>query len=226
MDNRWSAEALAGIKATPWSQREIPEVGVTFKEPATATDVPAEEARPALPRRLKLYPRDFERYGFTDRCKQCIHIQAHGAPKPGMQHNDTCRSRILHEMGRTPAGQERLARHEGNIDRAFADIIADEDKKQPASNSSAVQAASAQPDNASPDNVLAGGNAVSNDPGPAARGQAAPTREPWQALASDHVQPPVPMAGDPEQDAPMTGEPADEPQQMNSGTLRKRSSQK
>ena len=51
---RWSADALADIAATPWSTRERPETRVIFQEPAEHSGPGAEAAVPAGARRLRI----------------------------------------------------------------------------------------------------------------------------------------------------------------------------
>ena len=57
---RWSADALADIAATPWSTRERPETRVIFQEPAEHGGQGAETAVPAAAGRLRINQRDLD----------------------------------------------------------------------------------------------------------------------------------------------------------------------
>ena len=50
---RWVAEISAGIQATPWSIRELPEPSVTLKEPAESAG-PVGDAIPAGACKLRI----------------------------------------------------------------------------------------------------------------------------------------------------------------------------
>ena len=106
--NRWSAERIFAIKATPWSEREKPEVTVTFAEPTTAEPATTNTA-PPNPRRFLINKSDLEQYGYTDGCPQCDYINKYGNPRPGATHSDSCRTRLIKEISSTEAGQQRMA---------------------------------------------------------------------------------------------------------------------
>ncbi len=73
--NRWSANALAAIKATPWSEREKPSAEVRFQQPAPERDVPVDTAAPAQLRRFRITNKELEEHGYSDGCPQCAHVQ-------------------------------------------------------------------------------------------------------------------------------------------------------
>jgi len=58
--DRWSADKLAKIKATPWSLREKPGVNVHFDEPATEPAVAVEVARPSAPKEFRINQSDID----------------------------------------------------------------------------------------------------------------------------------------------------------------------
>ena len=84
----------------------------------------------ALPRRFRIDQRDLDAHGYTDGCSHCDHILRYGTTRPGTQHSDTCRSRVMVEIGKTPAGQERLRRREEAVDRAMAEHLEKHDAAQ------------------------------------------------------------------------------------------------
>ncbi len=129
--NRWSAERVMSIKATPWSERERTELKVRLEE-APAPEKTSDLA-PANPRRFRINKKDLEEHGYTDGCVQCDHIMRYGLNKAGVNHSDRCRTRMITEIGRTELGQQRLSAWSDRVDRAIAEQIehADKDKQQP-----------------------------------------------------------------------------------------------
>ena len=123
MANRWCSEKLAAIRATPWSEREQPEVTVRFQEEAARAEGP--EAAPAQPqlRRFRINKKDLEEHGYTDGCVMCDHMARYGTAKPGCYHTDTCRTRMLAEIAKTEAGQQRLTAWNTRVNRAIAEQI-------------------------------------------------------------------------------------------------------
>ena len=74
----WSAEALAGIKATPWSEREKPNPEVVFWEhPEIEGSAPSVTAAP-LPRAFQIMMKDVQKHGRTAGCPQCDHFERYG----------------------------------------------------------------------------------------------------------------------------------------------------
>ncbi len=123
LENRWDLEAISQLKATPWSTmvRRDPEV---YFEQEAPRDEPAVEVEPATnPHRLRLDLKDFTQHGFSANCRQCDHMQQHRSAKGGLQHTDTCRSRMMVEIGKSVAGQARLARCEERITEALARVV-------------------------------------------------------------------------------------------------------
>ncbi len=62
--------------------------------------------------RLLITLKILEDYGHTENCSQCDHVRSFGKAKPGLQHQDVCRSRIMEAMAQTPEGQSRLQAYE------------------------------------------------------------------------------------------------------------------
>ena len=130
-ENRWSADKLAAIQATPWSERQRPEVEVRFQEEATAKEEPVVRAAPAVPRRFRINLSDLKKYGFTADCEQCKHVERYGYAKGGVMHSDICRERVLEAIGADDAAKHRLAAHEERVNRGIAERIEFGDKKLP-----------------------------------------------------------------------------------------------
>jgi hypothetical protein len=118
--NRWSVDKLSAVKDTPWSTRERAEPSVSF-EPATEAEAPAEVAPQAAPRRFRINPSDLMQHGYTSGCPQCRHIEQVGKPRPGQQHSNMCRARIIEAIGGTDAGTARIADHAERLDRAMVE---------------------------------------------------------------------------------------------------------
>ena len=120
--DRWSADKLAEIKATPWSERQIPDLTVRFDEAATKVD-PTATAAPTAPREFRINQSDLDQHGYTDGCPQCAHIQRYGRTRPGGRHTERCRGRVREAVGATDIGKKRLEDHEERVNRAIAERI-------------------------------------------------------------------------------------------------------
>ncbi len=131
-ENRWSEPALAGLRTTPWMEREKQDVQVRFQQDAAELDTPAAPDPPPALRRMRINKSDLEAYGYTQGCKQCEHIERNGKAKGGMQHNLACRTRIIEAIGQTEAGKQRIAEYDERTDAAIAERVEKEDKKLPA----------------------------------------------------------------------------------------------
>ena len=124
MPNRWCPETLSKIAATPWSRRERSSPEVVFTEPALGgPEQPVALAPPAPTRRMRISDLDLRLHGFTDGCPQCSHVQRYGRTKPGVQHNENCRKRIIEAISQTEEGKARVASHEARVDRYMAEHI-------------------------------------------------------------------------------------------------------
>jgi hypothetical protein len=119
---RWSADALAKIKATPWSEREITERTVRFHEPV-ADSGNIEAAAPKALKKFRINAQDLLTHGYTDGCPQCSHIQRYGQGRAGGVHSDPCRDRVLKAIGDTVLGRQRLDDYEERVNRTMAEQI-------------------------------------------------------------------------------------------------------
>ena len=122
MPNRWSSDNLAAITSTPWSQRERADPEVRFQE-AAPREEPVAVAPPQPARRFRIADADLRKHGYTDGCVQCNFIQRYGKTKPGTQHSETCRNRIIDEISKTPDGEARLSAHSARVDRFLAEHL-------------------------------------------------------------------------------------------------------
>ena len=117
MADRWRAEALKAICATPWELRPKQDAQrVDCGERVNLHNAPA-GGLPGVPRRLKITLKTIEEHGMTDGCQQCQHIQAYSQSKPGLAHTEACRARILESMQHTVEGAARVERAELRIAR-------------------------------------------------------------------------------------------------------------
>ena len=132
---KWSVDALSDVAATPWSLRDRPDPRVSFHDPAEIATPNDGTAAPAGARRLRINRSDLTAHGYTDGCPQCDHTMRFGKPRPGTQHSERCRARILEAIRDTERGFERLAEHE--LRTASAEITKEE-------HDSAVRARAAQ----------------------------------------------------------------------------------
>ena len=59
---------------------------------------------PITARRLKITRKMLHEYGTTEGCPQCSHIRAFGEAKPGLNHSEKCRQRLMEALGSTAEG--------------------------------------------------------------------------------------------------------------------------
>ena len=122
--NRWDRDGIAGIRATPQNQFVVPETKAVFPEVEVQRQPAGADDRPKV-RRLKITADLLRQYGYSDNCDQCEFIQRHGMGRPGQQHAEACRQRVMDDMAKTPDGQKRFGDLEKRVDRALADYVED-----------------------------------------------------------------------------------------------------
>ncbi len=132
MENRWSEEALAGLRTTPWMERERPDVQVRFHQDATESEAPAAPDAPQALRRLRINKSDLEAHGYTQGCRQCEYVERHGKSRSGLQHSVACRKRVIEAIGQTEEGKQRIAEHDERTNAAIAERIEKEDESKAA----------------------------------------------------------------------------------------------
>ena len=121
--DRWNAETIKAIVATPWSLRSAANhERIELGKPVEKDEKPQDDQMP-MPRRLRITLKTIEEYGTTDGCAQCSHVRAFREAKPGLMHSEPCRRRIIEAMSATDAGAVRLERHNTRVDRAIASRI-------------------------------------------------------------------------------------------------------
>ena len=167
-NNRWSAEKLASLRATPWSERRIADVRVEsrFDQPAETAQDPRPPERPGLPRQLRIDRTDLDKYGYTSGCVQCDHVRRYGKTKPGTMHTDRCRARILNELSQSPEGQDRLRRQEDRVTRALAEHVERGDQEARTQGEQAPNTVERPVSGERPERPVSGERRIDND-GPA-----------------------------------------------------------
>ena len=109
---RWDAEALANIQATPWSLWEQAQPTVTVREPAEHSGLSADTAAPPASRRLRINQSDLDAHGYIEGCQQCEYIQRHGKARVGGQHSNRCREQLVEAIRATDDGSNRISAHD------------------------------------------------------------------------------------------------------------------
>ena len=116
--DRWNAETLQAVQATPWSLRApTPDAATIPMGDPVEPHEPVPDG-PLVARRLKITRKMLHEHGTTDACAQCFHIRAFGENKPGLAHSERCRNRLMEALGHTAAGAARLERYAERVDRA------------------------------------------------------------------------------------------------------------
>ena len=97
-EERWRADEVAQVQATPWSVHERPEVEVRFREPAAErADAPGATRQASL-RQMRISKADLGKYVYIVGCPLCRHFEEYGVSKPGGVHTALCRARLVEEM--------------------------------------------------------------------------------------------------------------------------------
>jgi hypothetical protein len=127
---RWRADALAKISATPGKERDQARASrQKFDAPATTQGPTAEEAKPTASRRLRINMSDLKKYDhFDENCAQCRYIRQYGKARDGGTHTHACRKMLTEKMQQTDEGKARLAAHEERIDQNIAEQIEHQDR--------------------------------------------------------------------------------------------------
>ena len=130
-NERWSADRLASLSATPWSLYERPAARVRFRVDAPADPNGTTEPSSAALRHLRINTEDLDRHGYTDGCVQCAYIRRHRRARPGTTHSHTCRARMEEAIGQTEAGKRRIAQHNERVNEAMAKEVERADLLRP-----------------------------------------------------------------------------------------------
>ena len=127
---RWSADRLASLQATPWSIYERPATRVRFRVDAPAFTGEEAMESPAALRHMRINTDDLDRHGYTDGCVQCTYIRRHRRARPGASHSHTCRARMMEAIGQTEAGKRRIAQHDERTNELMARELERADRLQ------------------------------------------------------------------------------------------------
>ena len=176
MSNRWRAERLAQITATPWSTRDQAQAQARFSDTTEQEEQKAPATTAPMPRAFRINPKDLKKFGYTVGCSQCEHMERYGQAKNGITHSGPCRKRIMDEFSKTPEGQARLDSYEERVDRAIAERIEADDQEKMAASAAARLPQSAEEPQPRPEPELTGGSSSSTAPPPP---HAAPRRVRW-----------------------------------------------
>ena len=83
--------------------------------------------RTFAPRRARWLPSDFQKHGFTENCRGCIHLQDGVGPRMG--HNEERRRRMEEILRQSEEGKDRVARAEGRQEHWIAGEVEKADGK-------------------------------------------------------------------------------------------------
>ncbi len=135
-DNRWSPDLVAGIRSTPWSLHQRPEIEATLPEGAEPPPDPVGDRPPPMPRNFRITTQRLrDDWGFTMGCPQCDWTRLHGERRAGMAHSKACRDRIMEVLGSTEAGRRQLEETEERVDRALTERVRYDDETNSANHS-------------------------------------------------------------------------------------------
>ena len=76
---------------------------------------------PMVPRRARLKPEDFEKFGYTVGCPGCDQLQIGGSAR--IIHNEVCRDRIEAELMKTESGKDRVDKAKDRSDAKIAEMV-------------------------------------------------------------------------------------------------------
>ena len=76
---------------------------------------------PMVPRRARLKPEDFEKFGYTVGCRGCDRIQIGGSVRRNQ--NEACRDRIEAKLMKTKSGKDRVDKARDRLNVKIADIV-------------------------------------------------------------------------------------------------------
>ena len=74
-----------------------------------------------VPRRARLKPEDFDKFGYTVGCPGCDQLQIEGSARNN--HNEVCRDRIEAELMNTESGKDRVDKAKDRLDAESAEMV-------------------------------------------------------------------------------------------------------
>ena len=128
---KFDKEKLALIKLATWSDHKSSDPGVSFRE-RVQDDQQVAAGELAKIRQLYLRQSDFDSHGYTDGCKKCEHTRVYGNNpdnKTTSQHSDVCRTRIVAELTKSVAGQDRIAKAAARADTFLEATLRNNDEQ-------------------------------------------------------------------------------------------------
>ena len=93
---------------------------VMIRPASIGTSRPDPEALPRVPRRARLRPEDFLKFGYTVGCPGCEQLQLQLPDK--RNHNETCRLRMELELTKADNGKHRFGKAKDRLDTRTAEI--------------------------------------------------------------------------------------------------------
>ena len=130
---RWQAESLAKVHATPHDHRtrSTQRRMVKFGEEAPEQGATADGARPTQLRQMRINTSDLKKYEHYDaNCGQCRYLERYGRARPGGAHTDTCRASLIEKMRLTEEGRAKLAAHGERTTQIMAEHVERGDGRQ------------------------------------------------------------------------------------------------
>ena len=113
--DKFSKEAMAEVRATPWALHEAKKPEVVFRD---KVDVDRQyfAEKTSLARRVYLRASDFDEHGMTRGCPKCDHFLKHNSwgTRP---HSSACRARITAELVKTEGGRIRIGMAAERLDK-------------------------------------------------------------------------------------------------------------
>ena len=115
---KWDRDRMAEVGIAPWNLHEAKQRAVIFKDQVDRPRDDVENIARAS-RRVYIKATDIENYGYTSGCPKCEHAMRYGKGRTTVPHSELCRQRIMTELAKTDAGQQRIAEAVVRLDRAI-----------------------------------------------------------------------------------------------------------
>ena len=131
---RWQAESLAKVHATPNDHRarSVQKRVVKFGDEAPEQGATADGARLTQLRQLRINISDLKKHEHYDpNCGQCKYIERYGRARPGGAHSEACRASLIEKMRLTEEGRAKLAAHDERTTQVMAEHVEQGAGRQP-----------------------------------------------------------------------------------------------
>ena len=93
---RWNADHVVKVTATPWSMRTVSETTVSFEPRIEEPKVVQAPVPPEAPRAMRISNAGLDEHDYTDGCEMCEHFKIYGSRKAGSRHFEACREQGLY----------------------------------------------------------------------------------------------------------------------------------